>query len=69
MPAKASRVVGRTQPESQQTITGVFCLGWSATSGQLGGDARMSADGATCFTLPVHLANFIQSHASGVFSP
>jgi hypothetical protein len=69
MPAKASRIVGRTQPESQQAITGAFCLGWSATSGQLTVDVRMSTGGAACFTLPVHLANFIQSHASGAFSP
>lgn len=69
MPAKTSLNAGRIQPESQQTITGVFCLGWSATSGQLAADVRTSADGATCFTLPVHLANFIQSHASGAFSP
>lgn len=69
MPAKASRIAGRTQPESQQAITGAFCLGWSAYSGQLAADVSMSTDGAACFTLPVYLANSIQSHASGAFSP
>lgn len=69
MPAKARSSTGRTQPESQQAITGAFYLGWPATSGQLAADTRMGADGAACFTLPVHLANCIQSHASGAFSP
>ena len=69
MPAKASRSARRTQPESQQSITGAFYLGWPATSGQLAADTRMRADGAACFTLPVHLVNTIQSHATGAFSP
>jgi hypothetical protein len=68
MPARNGRIAGRTKPESQYAITGVFCPSWSGYGDQLAG-ARMCAGDTVLHVLPTQLSNRIQSHAAGALSP
>jgi hypothetical protein len=68
MSARKRWIAGRTKPESQYAITGVFCPSWSGYGDQLAG-ARMCAGDAVLHILPTQLSNRIQSHAVGALSP